>query len=140
MSTREIDRKLIETWVASHTETLPTSLVELATYPMDFRKVIASAVNPSTRLRFWSDHLKSFLTFPSDLGTAQQDLVRTVLMELQRLGDLDRAKNDDDFRDLTSRASSALTPELAHRVFGMLGPAEPAEGLPLPTDWNATSK
>lgn len=135
MSADQIDPEQIQRWVLSHAETLPTSLGALAAFPMDFRKAIAAAANPSTRLHFWSDHLEFFLTSPSDLDTVQQNLIRMVLVELQRLGDLDRAKGDEVFRDLVTRASSSLSPELVHRVFGMLGPPEPPQGLPLPSDW-----
>ena len=128
-----LDNDEILAWVDAHRETLPTTLEELSTLPMAFRRVIVNYVSPTQRTAFWQDHLRSYLVPESGLNEEQRafveemipalaDVFQSASLELgrERMGAIDRRS-----RELFSRERCAA-------MFGALGPPEPPEGLPIP--------
>ena len=119
-------------WVAAHRDRLPSTLAELATFPMAYRRVIVGAVPPSVRVRMWQEHLESFLDPTSPLTTEQQAFVRECRETIHKIlaEPIDREAGDA----LGERGRQILGRENALRILATLGPPEPAGGLPLPPD------
>jgi len=121
-------------WVEAHRTTLPRTLAELAAYPVPFRKVIVNSVSPEQRTAFWREHLQGFLGPTSALNADQQALVAEAIVELPAMFGGDRPAFESRARSLEERMKQLLTREQAAAMFGMVGPPEPPEGLPLPPD------
>jgi hypothetical protein len=122
----------IVAWVERHRHELPTTLAELAVFPMPFRSIIVNAVEPERRLRFWTEHLKSFLSSPVNLSVQQQEFIAATLPELPEL--LEAPAPNPAMTDWEARASALFSRAEAAKVFGTIGPPEPPGGLPLPAD------
>lgn len=75
----------IVAWVEAHQDALPTSLAELARYPIPFRKVIVGFVSFDTRAALWREHLTSFVGDSAELTAAQQALVAGAARSLPTL-------------------------------------------------------
>jgi len=134
-----LDHSEILAWVEQHRDELPTTLTELSTYPIAFRRVIVNYVSAEQRTAFWQDHLRSFLAPPSGLTAAQQAFVVEtipVLKDVFASESLEamRAK----FRTLDEQVRVLFTREQGAAMFGMVGPAEPPEGLPIPPGTRVT--
>jgi hypothetical protein len=125
-------RAEIVAWVERHRHELPTSIEELARYPMPFRSVIVNAVEPQRRVLFWAQHLQSFLGPQSELTAPQQDFIAATIPELAQL--LSAPGPNPVMSDFEARASKVFSRAEAARLFAMIGPPEPPEGLPLPPD------
>jgi hypothetical protein len=125
-------REEILAWVERHRHELPTTLDELARFPMPFRSVIVNAVEPERRTRFWTAHLESFLGPQSALSAQQQSFVAATIPELPQL--LSAPAPNAVMSDWEARASHLFNRTEAFRLFGSIGPPEPPEGLPLPAD------
>src|SRR5688572_18381129 len=119
-------------WVERHRDGLPTTLAELARLPMPFRSAVVSAVEPERRIRFWTEHLQSFLGPRSSLTTEQQAFVAATIPDLPHL--LSAPAPNAVMSAWEARASRHFSREEASRLFAMIGPPEPPEGLPLPPD------
>ena len=119
-------------WVERHRDELPTTLAELARFPMPFRSAIVSAVEPERRTRFWTEHLQSFLGPRSELTTQQQNFVEATIPELPQL--LAAPAPNPVMSAWEARASQVFSRAEASRLFAKIGPPEPREGLPLPPD------
>ena len=126
----------IVAWVERHRDTLPTTLAELAQYPMPFRTVIVNSVAPDVRVGLWTEHLRSSLTPESPLSAAQRAFVERSIAELPGL--LAAPAPNPVMRDWESRMAEVFTRAEAGRIFATLGPPEPPEGLPLPPDAQPT--
>ena len=124
----------IVAWVEAHRDTLPTTLAELSAFPVPFRKVIVNSVSPEARTSFWREHLTSFIGPDSALTPDQQALVRDAIAELPLLFTGARAEFEARATALENRMRELLTRQQAGLMFGMVGPPEPPEGLPLPLD------
>lgn len=122
----------IVAWVERHQHELPTTLAELSTYPMPFRRVIANAVDPERRLRFWTEHLQSFVGPQSELTTEQQEFVAATIPTLAKL--LGAPAPNPTMSEFEARAKVVFSREQAGRIFATLGSPEPPGGLPLPAD------
>jgi hypothetical protein len=122
----------IVAWVQRHRADLPQDLAGLSRLPMRFRAVIAHEVRLEQRVRFWAEHLETFLVPTSGLTDAQRVFVRATLTELPDLL-ADPAPNVV-MSEWESRAAHVFSRMEAARLFGMLGPPEPPGGLPLPAD------
>ena len=123
----------IVAWVEAHRAELPTTVSELAAYPVRFRAVIVNSVSAEQRIAFWTEHLQSFLGEKSTLTSEQQAFVADAIAELPLiLGTSERAQFEARAKALEQRMQGLLTREQAARMFGMVGPPEPPEGLPLP--------
>ena len=121
-------------WVEAHQDSLPRTLAELSAFPIPFRKVIVNFVSPEARTAFWREHLTSFIGPDSALTQDQQTLVRDAIAELPLLFTTPRAEFEQRAKALENRMRVLLTRRQAGEMFGMVGPPEPPEGLPLPVD------
>ena len=124
----------IHAWVERHKDDLPTTLAELARYPIPFRKAIVAVVEPEIRVSLWREHLAGFLSPESGLTAEQQALVRDAIDELPGMVGVVAADGRSRARALEERARELLTREQGAQMFGTLGPVEPPEGLPIPAD------
>ena len=122
----------IVAWVESHATELPRTLAELSTYPTAFRRVIVNRVSPERRTMFWCDHLRTFLGPDSAMTAAQRGFVEEVISELPSVFALPLAETQARIRPIEQRMRGFFTREQAAAMFGMVGPPEPPEGLPLP--------
>jgi hypothetical protein len=122
----------IVAWVKRHQSDLPTDLAGLSRFPMRFRTIIVNSVEPERRTRFWAEHLQSFVGPESMLSAEQQEFIVKTIGELPEL--LKAPAPNPVIIDWEARASRAFTRAEAGRLFAMLGPPEPPEGLPLPAD------
>lgn len=122
----------IVAWVRKNPDKVPKTLAELSMLPIAFRRVIVNKVSPEVRTAMWREHLKSFLGEDTTLDERQQELVRDAIDQLPTLFTSDRPEFQARAKALEERMKDALTREQAFSMFGMLGPAEPPEGLPLP--------
>jgi hypothetical protein len=122
----------IVAWVESHSHELPQSLAELSAFPMAFRRVIVNSVSPERRTMLWQEHLRTFLGPDSTLTREQRALVEQMVGELPDIfaGSFPEARAK--MQPLEQRLRALFAREQAAAMFGMLGPPEPPEGLPLP--------
>ena len=121
-------------WVEAHQDSLPRTLAELSTFPVPFRKVIVNYVSPEARTAFWREHLTSFIGPDSALTQDQQTLVRDAIADLPLMFTGPRAVFEERAKALENRMRDLFTRQQAGLMFGMVGPPEPPEGLPLPLD------
>ncbi len=123
----------IVAWVAQHRDTLPITLTELSAYPVAFRRVIVNAVDVERRTTWWQDHVRSFLAPSAGLSDEQRAFVADAI---PILADIFRSESRElmlaKMGPLEEKARKVLSREQAATMFGMLGPSEPPEGLPLP--------
>ena len=124
----------IVAWVETHRDTLPTTLAELSAFPVPFRKVIVNSVSPEARTAFWREHLTSFVGPDSALTPEQQALVRDTIADLPLMFSGSRADFETRAKAFENRARDLFSRRQAAEMFGMVGPPEPPEGLPLPVD------
>jgi hypothetical protein len=127
-----LNRNEIHAWVERHRDELPTTLAELARFPMRFRTDIVNSAEPQRRIAFWTEHLQSFLGPQSEFSAAQQEFIAATLLELPAL--LSTRGPKPALSDWEARASKVFTRMEAGRLFAMIGPPEPPGGLPLPPD------
>lgn len=122
----------IRAWLHRHPEALPQTLDELARFPVAFRRVMINVVAPDVRVRLWREHLETFLRPESALSEPQRQMVAAAI---PRLPDLLAAPAPNPVIVEWERQIAAVfsRPEAA-RVFALIGPPEPPEGLPLPPD------
>jgi hypothetical protein len=123
-------RDEIVDWVKAHERELPTTLAELAAFPVPFRKVIVTSISPALRTTFWGEHLATFVSDESDLSPEQKAFVSASSIQLPALL-ANPAPNPTMSAWEADAARLFARPEMA-RIFGTLGPPEPPEGLPLP--------
>ena len=124
----------IVAWVEAHRDTLPTTLAELSAFPIPFRKVIVNYVSPEARTAFWHEHLTSFIGPDSALTPDQQALVRDAIDDLPFMFNARREEFEARAKALENRMRDLFSQRQAAEMFGMVGPPEPPEGLPLPVD------
>jgi hypothetical protein len=124
----------IVAWVEAHRSELPKTLAELATFPIPFRKVIVNTASVEQRIAFWHEHFLTFVGPTSSLTVAQQALVTDAIDWLPELFDGTPITGHARARELEGRMRPLFTREQAGQIFGIVGPPEPPEGLPLPAD------
>jgi hypothetical protein len=122
----------IVAWVEAHAHELPRSLAELSAFPIAFRRVIINHVSTERRTRFWQDHLRTFLTPESTLSQEQRTFVDEAIGRMPDIFASPRADAQAKTRHLEDRMRHLFTREQAAAMFGIVGPPEPPEGLPLP--------
>jgi hypothetical protein len=119
-------------WVEAHADALPQTLAELSAFPMAFRRVIVNYVSPERRTMLWQEHLRSFLGPDSTLTHEQRELVEDMIVRLPDIFASQQLEAQAKMRPLEERLRVAFERKQAAAMFGMLGPAEPPEGLPIP--------
>jgi hypothetical protein len=127
-----LPREEIIAWVDQHRETLPTTLAELSSFPIAFRKVIVNRVSPEQRTRFWQDHLRTFLAPEAGLTAEQQSFVAETIPTLSDIFGSPLPEAQAKMRALEDRMRQLFTQPQAAAMFGTIGPPEPPEGLPIP--------
>jgi hypothetical protein len=120
----------IKAWVEAHRDSLPTTLAELALFPIPFRKVIVNFVSPNARTALWREHLASFIGETSELSSEQQAFVAEASTNIPTL--LAAPAPNPIMTDWEARMARLFSRTEAGRIFGMVGPPEPPGGLPLP--------
>ena len=127
-----LNRKQIREWLDRHPGALPQSLDEIARFPVAFRRVMINAVSAEVRVQLWQEHLETFLRPGSSLDEAQR---RLVAISISRLPELLAAPGPSPVLiEWERQIAKAFSRPEAARVFGLIGPPEPPEGLPLPPD------
>jgi hypothetical protein len=119
-------------WVEQHRDALPTTLAELSTFPVPFRKVIVNSVGSEQRTRFWEEHLRTFLEPHAGLTAEQRAFVAEAIPLLAGIFGSQLAEAQAKMRPLEAHMASVFTRQQCAAIFGMVGPPEPPEGLPLP--------
>jgi hypothetical protein len=122
----------IAAWIAGHRDALPRTLGELAHFPVSYRGAIVRALPPAAREAIWREHFAGFLAADSPLSVEQQALVREAMADLPTLMADDLATAQARARELEARMGPLFSRPEAFRIFGVLGPPEPAGGLPAP--------
>jgi hypothetical protein len=125
-------------WVEQHRDILPTTLGELSAFPVAFRKVIVNYVSPEQRTRFWEEHLRSFLEPSAGLTPDQRTFVAETIPLLAGILGSPLNEAQARARPLEDRMRQVLTAPQCAAIFGMVGPPEPPEGLPLPAGTRLT--
>jgi hypothetical protein len=122
----------IVAWVDAHADELPRSLVELSAFPIAFRRVIVNRVSAERRTQFWQDHLRTFVGAESKLTDQQRTFVEETIERLPDAFAGSLTQVQGKLRPFEESMRALFTREQAAAMFGMVGPPEPPEGLPLP--------
>jgi hypothetical protein len=125
-------------WVEQHRDTLPTTLAELSTFPIAFRKVIVNNVTAEQRTRFWEEHLRTFLEPHAGLTAEQRVYVDESIALLPEIFGSPLLEAQAKMRPHEERMRQLFTREQCAAMFGMVGPPEPPEGLPIPAGTRLT--
>ena len=128
----------IVAWVEAHAEELPRSLAELSAFPVAFRRVIVNRVSAELRTQLWQDHLRTFLTPESTLTEEQRTFIEETIGRLPDVFASPLADAQAKMRPVEDRMRVLFAREQAAAMFGMVGPPEPPEGLPLPAGTRLT--
>ena len=123
----------IRAWVEQHPDALPRTVSDLGRFPMAFRRVMLTMVSPEVRLQLWREHLETFLGPDSTLTPDQRGLVAATIPELPRLFAAAPAPNPV-MSEWERGIAATFSRQDAGRVFMLIGPPEPPEGIPLPDD------
>jgi hypothetical protein len=127
-----LNPKQIAEWLDRHPEALPQSLDDIVRFPVAFRRLMVGRVTPEVRVRLWREHLTTFLHPGSALNRAQQELVVNSISRLPLL--LAAPGPNPVLTEWERQIAAVFSRREAALVFGMLGPPEPPEGIPLPSD------
>jgi hypothetical protein len=122
----------IRAWLERHPEALPHKLADLARFPVPFRSIMVNAVAPDVRVALWREHLESFLGDSSLLTETQQSFILQTIPELSDI--LATPAPNPVIVEWERRMAAVFAREDAARIFGLIGPPEPPEGIPLPPD------
>jgi len=124
----------IKAWVEAHASDLPRTLAELSAFPIAFRRVIVAVATPERRIAFWREQYEDVLARDLTLDPEQRAVIADAIALLPMMWLGDRIDAEPHVRALMDRAHRSFEREQATRIFYRLGPPEPPEGLPLPTD------
>lgn len=122
----------IAAWVEAHHDRLPTTLAELAQFPVAFRRVIVNAVSAEQRIRFWQAHLSTFLEPGAGLTAAQRTVIAEMIPQVSDLFGGPLLEAQSKMRPLEQRMNQTFSRAQCAAIIGMVGPPEPPGGLPLP--------
>ena len=125
-------------WVQQHADSLPRTLDELSAYPVAFRRVIINVVSHERRAALWQAHLRTFLGADTALSAEQRVFVESAIEDLPQGFPGSLADVQARLGPLEERMRQVLTREQAAAMFGMIGPPEPPEGLPIPPGTSLT--
>jgi hypothetical protein len=133
-----LSNREIREWVEQHHDMLPTTLAELSAFPVPFRKVIVNSATPEQRTFFWEEHLRTFLDSDADLTADQRVFLEETIPLLANLFASPVAEAQTKMLSLEDRMRGLFTQPQCMAMFGMVGPPEPPEGLPLPAGTRLT--
>jgi len=119
-------------WVEEHRDGLPTTLAELSIFPVPFRRVIVNYVGHEQRTKFWQEHLRTFLELSAGLTADQRVFVEETILLLPGIFASPVEEAQGKMRPLEERMKQLFERPQCAAMFGMVGPPEPPEGLPLP--------
>lgn len=111
-------------WVQAHSNALPTTLGEISTLPMAYRRAIQAALPPEARVALWREQLEPWAAPGSGLNDRQRAAVREVIERLPALHSA--ATGRAEARALSARVLPLFEPALGARIFAQLGPAPAA--------------
>jgi hypothetical protein len=126
----------IRAWIRQHPEALPSTWADLGRFPMAFRRVLINEVGSDVRSRLWREHLESFLRPESGLTQPQRDMIVATAAELPHL--LAAPAPNPTMLEWEQRAATVFSRQDAARIFMLIGPPEPPEGIPLPAGADPT--
>jgi hypothetical protein len=127
-----MSRDEIRAWVEAHQDALPTTLAELSTFPVPFRKVIVGFIPHDTRLALWREHLTGIAREDQELTPEQRAFVQEAAVLVPSL--MAAPAPNPIIVAWEARMGGLFSRPQASRIFGTLGPPEPPGGLPLPAD------
>jgi hypothetical protein len=134
-----LDRSEILAWVEQHRDTLPTTLDELARYPVAFRRVIVNCVSSEQRTQLWQEHLRTFLAPDAGLIAEQRSFLEQVIPTLRAIFfSPSYEEMQRRMRPLEEGIAARFSRAQGAAMFGMIGPPEPPEGLPIPAGTRLT--
>jgi hypothetical protein len=125
-------RQIVD-WIERHPDAMPRTLEDISRFPVAFRRVMINRVAPEVRLRLWQEHLESFLRPEAGLSDVQRQAIVTAIAEMPNVFAAGPAPNPV-MTDFEKRMMAVFSRPEGGRIFAMIGPAEPPEGLPLPPD------
>jgi hypothetical protein len=125
-------RSEIQAWIREHPERLPRTWSDLGRFPMIVRRVLINEVGPELRLQLWREHLETFLRPEAGLTQSQRDMVVLTIPELPTL--LAAPAPNPTMLEFERRIATVFSRPEAGRIFAHLGPPEPPEGIPFPSD------
>jgi len=122
----------IRAWIERHPEALPRTLVELAAFPVPFRRIMVNVVAPEVRVALWREQLESFLLPASGLSEKQREFVRATIPKLGEL--MGAPAPNPTILAWEQQMAQVFSRQEAGSIFALIGPPEPPEGIPLPPD------
>jgi hypothetical protein len=123
-------RDEIKAWVETHRDQLPTTVAGLSLFPIPFRAMIVNSLAPELRSAIWCEHLETFVGGNSTLSPEQQEFVAQSAERIPTL--LSGPAPNATIVEWEARMARLFSRAEAAQIFGMVGPPEPPEGLPLP--------
>jgi hypothetical protein len=110
-----------EAWVVAHTRSLPSTLEEIAAFPLEYREAIREALPPGTRSELWKAQFQRFLDTAPDLSEEQRAYVQSLIREFTP-ENIERASlvNPDVF-DVCERAPELFPSREQMQLFNVLG-------------------
>lgn len=119
----------IVAWVKAHDEVLSANLETISALPMPFRKVIVKMASEEHQIALWREQLAAATAADTTLTDEQRAFVAESVAALPEIF-ASRAV----YTDWKNRTDQMFTPAQSFLIFEMMGPREPAGGLPLPAD------
>lgn len=108
-------------WVRAHANELPQSVIDIKSFPPDFRKAIIRALPMDAQVQLWRGHLESYLQDEAGLTPVQQDLVQQVISICPRIL-LRRGEDRPWVRALEEEVLREFSREKAGEIFVSFGP------------------
>ncbi|MBV9140068.1 MAG: bacteriocin fulvocin C-related protein [Pseudonocardiales bacterium] len=121
-------------WVETNGDRLPDSYDDLIAFPVEYRKAIFSAQNPSVRSRLWVEHLTRYRSTHPNLSKEQRELIDQALtiVSVESIFALRQDWRNGTQQQLRNLEDSALTifgPDESYALIGTLGPSERPDSL-----------
>lgn len=112
-------------WVRAHPGALPTTLAELSTFSLAYRRAIYEALPDQARTALWREHMEGFLHPGGELSDVQRAALREVIVQLPAFTrrNADRAL----VKAVEQRVAGTFDKDLRVRVFATLGEAGAAK-------------
>ena len=119
-------------WVNDNISDLPTTLDELSSFPVTYRKAIQMDLEPAVRADLWRDHVQSYLSQHPELNQEQAAILREAirlitpgLYEVSESDILYGVKVVLPLLPIKDHAKATFDPVQYSAIFTTLGPAAP---------------